>query len=409
MALLTILGVLIVALAYWRLKDLPLDRDYTPYCYPAIYRVPWLGQGHVDIKPPLIHWSYKCWLMTTSILSKYLPRPALLRLLPFLGLSLAVCSAGTLGAEKALVLGLLFASPTLWVHMANTEWLTVALWAGAIVAPEPMAWGLLGLTPWANQKNLLLIVPVALALGLSVSPIGLIALASPSIVLGAFLLLTGRARKALAWCYLLPKEFGKRRTFKVNTLSASRLLIPALALLAPVLASLTANYWALAALAYALVSLASKQIVPHHFIGLAFLLALASEPTAFTIGALLLVWGLRDGLCLYEPKIVYPTTFGGPGGHYGQMLGDAEKIAAKIPKGETIWVNGMENNVYLQAEAKAVRIEIPELPGVPDFSKGKPEYIVHCATSHKAFDYEGYEPIEISNLGLFTLMQRRKP
>jgi hypothetical protein len=136
-------------------------------------------------------------------------------------------------------------------------------------------------------------------------------------------------------------------------------------------------------------------------------MALASAPTAFTIGALFIVWALRDGLCLYRPSITYPTTFGGPGGHYGQMLDDAAKIVAKIPKGSTIWVNGMENNVYLQADARAVRIEIPELPGVPDFKDSAPLYIVHCATSAKAFDYKDYEPVEISNLGLFTLMQRK--
>jgi hypothetical protein len=294
--------------------------------------------------------------------------------------------------------------------MANTEWLTVALVSLAMMAQsipggEPWSWLMLGLLPWANQKNVLLIAPVAWALGMSASITDLIVLSGPSIVALAYLAATGRAKAFYVWCYAIPKEFGKRRTFKANTVSASRLLIPALALLAPVVASGVANRWALVAGLYVALMLVSKQIVPHHFIALAYFLVLACEPTLATVLGVLLVWGFRDALCLYRPSLVYPVTFGGPGGHYGQMLGDAEKIVKHIPEGSTIWVNGMENNVYLQAKCKATRVEIPELPGVPDKT---PEYIVHCATSAKAFDYKGYEPAEISNLGLFTLMRRKR-
>lgn len=404
---------LIPLLAWYRWRHIPLDRDYTPYAYPAVFNTPYLGGGHCDIKPPLLHWSYKCWLKIISLTRVSVTAPEALRSLPALGMSLGSGLVAASDPGKGLVLALLLSSATLWAHMANTEWLTALLWALAFATRDmgALPWLFLGLTPWANQKNALLVPILAWCLSLPLTASGLGLLGIPSVVLFGHLIITSRGKKFLAWCVAIPGEFGKKRTFKRNVLSASRLLIPCLALLAPVIAGQDGGRWAWASLAYFALMLSSLQIVPHHFIGLAFLLAMGCTGSPAVILGLLAVWALKDGLCLWEPAIIYPSTFGGGNVHYGMMLDDGGKIAAivaaKTEPGEAIWVNGMENNIYFQANRPAWRVEIPELPGAP--LGEPPRYIVHCTQSAKPFDYDGlgYEPIEVSNLGLFTLMRRK--
>ena len=64
------LALIVVALAYWRFKDIPLDRDYAPYAYHTLHGG-WLRDGHADIKPPLVHlayhWGMLCWKATSSM------------------------------------------------------------------------------------------------------------------------------------------------------------------------------------------------------------------------------------------------------------------------------------------------------------------------------------------------------
>ncbi len=124
---------------------------------------------------------------------------------------------------------------------------------------------------------------------------------------------------------------------------------------------------------------------------------------------LALVWCLRDGLIWYRPDLIYRVTFGSAQGDYGTVMKDADTLEAWIMKNtkpdEVIWVNGMENQIYLNTLRKAWRIEIPELMGIPEGDK--PRVIVHCAQSFKEFDYEGYEPELTSRIGLFTLMVRQ--
>lgn len=407
---------LIPLLAWYRWRHLPLDRDYTPYAYPAVFNTPYLGGGHCDIKPPLLHWSYKLWIRICALTHSQAQAPETLRLLPALGMSLASGLVSFYDPGKGLVLALLFASATLWTHMANTEWLTALLWAMAFLASQaawshPLAWLFLGLTPWANQKNALLVPVVAWALMLPFSLTGMALFFVPSVMVGIWFGQTGRLQKFWAWSVQIPSEFGKKRTFKRNVLSASRLLIPCLALLAPVIAGQDGSRWAWVSLAYFALMLSSLQVVPHHFIGLAFLLVMGCTVTPAVVLGLLAVWALKDGLCLWEPSIIYPSTFGGGNVHYGMMLDDGGKmaamVAARTEPGEAIWVNGMENNIYFQANRPAWRVEIPELPGIP--LGEPPRFIVHCTQSAKAFDYEGlgYEPLEVSNMGLFTLMRRK--
>lgn len=394
---------------------LPQDRDFTPYAYPALFNEPYLGPGHVDIKPPLIHWSYKLWWKISGGFARF-GLPARLRILPLLGIGFSVgCLITAHQACAAFVLMFLLASPTLWPHMANTEWLTISLIAPCLcIHGAPLSWCLLGFLPWANQKNVLLIIPLAwtLSLGLSWDSLYLLL---PSATILLYLFATKRLAKAFYWFWLMPAQFGATRTFKVNTLSAARLLIPCIALCAPFIATMEVNRWAVVALCVLAVMALSKQIVPHHFLLLAFPIALSARPGICTILAVLLVWIPRDGICWWNASLTYRFTFGGGGGDYGALLADAGKIERWLrdntPTEEVIWVNGMENQIYLNANRRAWRIEIPELQGTPQrvlfgYPHGKPRYIVHCAASAKKFDYEGYEPKMISTSGQFTLLVR---
>lgn len=400
-------------LAWYRFRDTRLDRDFTPYAYPAVMRVGYLTNGAHDIKPPLIHWSYKAWLRIISLLGVSTQGPKELRLLPMIGLALASVCVGILSPIQGLAFSLLCASPTLWAHMANTEWLTVllwsaALWVASIHGMQPIAWLLLGLTPWANQKNVLLIAPVARALGLSLQPISLIALA-PSLVIGGYLLATGRGRTFWEHCVVAPSKMGKSRTLKQNTLGHLHLLKPGLILMMPWIACMDfGSPWALVFLACVAVSLWSKQIVPHHFILWAFPLALASKPGPGAFLAYGVVWALRDLAIWLRPENIYKITFGAPQGDYGMRLEDGEWVARWLQaRGvKEVWVNGMDNNVYLQAGVKAWNIVVPEWTQA--FEGMPPKYIVHCPGSI-AFDYDaaGYEMAESSPRNSYLIMERK--
>ena len=132
------------------------------------------------------------------------------------------------------------------------------------------------------------------------------------------------------------------------------------------------------------------------------------KPSVFTFVALALVWLLRDGLVWLKPLSIYPVTFP----NYGNLLADAKSIEAWIIENtkpdEVIWVNGFENQIYLNTLRRAWRIEIPELEGVPDGDP--PRIVVHSAqTAKKAFDYAkyGYETVIMSNMGHYTLVERK--
>lgn len=122
--------------------------------------------------------------------------------------------------------------------------------------------------------------------------------------------------------------------------------------------------------------------------------------------AVFLIWIPRDGICWWRQDLIYKFTFGGGNADYGTMMADAHKIEAWIRENtatdELIWVNGMENQIYLNTHRKAWRLEIPELEGVPEGET--PRVIVHCHQSCKKFDYTGYRSEVISTIGLYTLM-----
>lgn len=411
---LAITAALLPLAFWWRFRNVPLDRDYAPYAYCGVFNTGFLEDGHVDIKGPIIQWSYRVWLILLSPLK--LPLSHKLRLMPAASTSSAILIVGlNYGPMNALVLAILFCSPTLWTHMANTEWLTVSLISLCVplaTAPQMsmFAWIILGLLPWVNQKNLLLIVPVAWALGLNLMPTfpTALAIAAPSIAILCYITATRKLNLWRYWLIRVPAMMGAKRTFRHNTVSALKILTPCLALFAPVVASLNIQSpWIFCAGAVVVLMILSKQIVPHHFILLVLPVALSTEPSVFTFAGIALIWCFRDGLIWYKPELVYQLTFPS----YGSLLEGARTIEnwikANTKPDEIIWVNGYENQIYLNTMRKAWRIEIPELEGLPEGEP--PKYVVHSAQTAKKFDYEkyGYETELISNMGHYTLVVRK--
>lgn len=408
-----ILALSIIALAYWRFKDVPLDRDWAPYAYPALHGTGYLENGHQDIKPPLIHWSFKAWATITTGLKSTLP--SRLRLLPTLALMLSTALLYPIAPTASIVLAFLACSPVLWAHMANTEWLTVFLLSVVAATSHhpwsmPLAWIALGLLPWANQKNVLLIPILIWTLALPLSGAGMLQAALPSLILLTYLALTSRLRGAVRWAWTIPASMGKSRTLRRNTLGHLHLLKPGLFLMLPFVATMQGT-WAWVLLAMVALALLSKQVMPHHFLLFALPIALGSTPTVTTWAAFGIAWVLLEAVAWVKPSIVYPLTFADPGGnHYGMVLQDAEWVTRWLdenePNEDTIWVNGMENNVYLHSGRKAWAIIVPELREVPQGTP--PRVIVHCRGSVD-FDYDanGYEMVEASPLGGLVIMRRQ--
>jgi len=405
-----VIALAIVALAYWRFKDVPLDRDWTPYAYPALHGTGYLENGHQDIKPPLIHWGFKAWL---GIASKLKLKGASLRMLPSISLMASVALVWTYSPSSALILALLMTAASLWAHMANTEWLTVLLLAVATAASGqawslPLAWLALGLLPWANQKNLLLIPVMILATGLSWN--NWIWIGAFSALAITYLALTGRLRALIRWTWTIPAQFGKTRTLRRNTLGHLHLLKPGLFLMLPFIATMQGP-WALVLLAMVALALLSKQVMPHHFLLLAFPISMGAQPTLMAGAAFGIAWILIEAAAWIVPANVYALTFADPGGaHYGMVLKDAEWVTRWLdenePNEDTIWVNGMENNVYLHSGRKAWAIIVPELRETPQGLP--PRIIVHCRGSVE-FDYDahGYEMVDSSPLGGLVIMRRK--
>jgi len=406
----TYLIALLPLIAWYRFRHTKLDRDFTPYAYPAVFGVGYLTNGHRDIKPPLIHWSYKAWLFISSPFK--LNQTMTLRLLPAISTGCLLIIV-PISWQQKLALSLLLLSPTLWTHMANTEWLTVTVLALAsalqgVQGFTEWRWMLLGLLPFINQKNALLLVPVAWALGLNPTPTNLAALCIPGMLILAHLTLTGRLKTFLHHTWTMPNRMGKGRTLKQNTLGHLHLLKPGLILMAPFLACMDWHSpWAVVLVCVVGVSLWSKQIVPHHFILWAFPLAMACEPTVMTFVAFALVWAFRDLAIWLRPENIYKITFGAPQGDYGMRLDDGEWVAnwLKLHNVTEVWVNGMDNNVYLQAGVKAWNLVVPEW--TEPFEGLPPKVIVHCP-GNVAFDYDahGYSVTDSSPKGMYIISER---
>lgn len=411
---------------WWRFGNAPLDRDWTPYCYPAIFGTGWLEDGHFDIKPPVIHWSFKLWVKCVSWLKLPMTSSQNLRLLPTITLS-ASCCLVTMSSRPTvgLSLALLTCSPYLWTHMANTEWLTVSVLSAMIAIPSLtsshigliLVFFLAGLLPWINQKNLLLLVPVIWAMGLTQSFISnpvlySLAVTCSSIIIMLYFLITNRVKKIWQACVLIPQQMAKTRTFKANNMLLIR---NAVIEIVPFICCLNWNSrWSYIFLIFVCLMVASKQIVPHHFLILAIPLSLACQPTAglwLSVSMLLLLRHLKLWI---NPALLYPITFNDPrsGTDYGRYLADSVLIEAWLKENTSdstvIWVNGCENQIYLNAHRKAEQINVPEYNEKPE---NNPEYVIHCAAGYIIGPqdpfWKQYEPVVTSHLGLYTLLRRK--
>lgn len=126
-----------------------------------------------------------------------------------------------------------------------------------------------------------------------------------------------------------------------------------------------------------------------------------------TFLAFAITWGFRDLAIWLRPEHIYKITFGAPNGDYGNRLEDGEWVARWLNmRGiKELWVNGMDNNVYLQANLKPWNLVVPEwteaFEGLP------PKVIVHTPGAIE-FDYDkhGYEMKDSSPRGSYIIMER---
>ena len=424
-----ILALAVVGIGYWRFKDIPLDRDYAPYAYHTLHGG-WLRDGHADIKPPLIHlvysWAHICYKTFSSIMT--LPAwgsPASFRAVPFAGIALACISLHCYAPGSDLVCALLLVSPTMWMPMAATEWLTITLLASsAALASHPstaiLSLAVIGLLPWANQKNalllpFLLLVPVFREACMTAGWVeGISAFLGPSLLILTWIVATGRLRYFWVLCWLVPKDFGRRRSLRGNALIHAYLLRPCIVLMVPFLIAVNwLNPWAWVLVVMVALTIAAKQIMPVHFQPWLLALALATEPTAGVFFGFGILWVLREAAVWMRPSLFYPVCFPGKNGvNYGHLIEDADVVAdwlADYTKpDEVIWVNSWDNNIYLTGKRKAWCFLLPEMIFEPEEGKEPPRVIIH-GIGHLDFDYDkyGFLPAMTTPRGCYTVLVRR--
>ena len=222
---------------------------------------------------------------------------------------------------------------------------------------------------------------------------------------------------AKLWMWQIPKEMGKRRTIRTHILGSLHLYIPFLYKLALVLAIVDyTSPWFTVFLAVVTMGIASRAIMPHHFILWALPLALCANPTPMFFVGWGILWFIQDWPIWKNPKLLYALTFRYRSNQgirdYGQLLEDADEVIEWLKKytaeGEAIWVNGAENHIYLDANRPATAMSIIEAQG-KEPRLDYPRVIVHSAASPENYDYTpgGYEHALISPHGLYTVLTRK--
>ena len=410
---------------WWRFRKTPLDRDYCPYAYPAWRHTGYLTSGHIDIKPPLIQWLYKVWLF---LMPKRIPLLYSLRLMPLAGHCATVALLGIYGGWQAsLIAGLLYANPYMWPHMANTEWLGALFLALALVLPEPYKQLALGVMWLANLK----FIPLGLAIGGIMAwkeagnCFGLLIIAWQALPFAlATLYLTATGRLSAFWKFVvvMPRHFGKVRRLLSHT--DIPLIKKSIGIeLLPFIACMDwGSEWSWLSVLWVGLCVASKQVVPHHLILLIPLLALAGHLTPMVLVAYMLTLCFRNLILWRKPEWIYRATFGDPirGTDYGMMLKDSDAIVrwilSETKPEETIFVNGIDNEIYTNTGRKAWFLTLPEYWELPTDSI-PPRVIVHCAMANKATTwwYESQEAMQrwgwklelVSPLGLFSVLTRK--
>ena len=411
----------LVPVAYWwRFKGTLLDRDFCPYAYPAWQHTGYLRNGHVDVKPPLIHWLYKIWLLILPPFKVQLRYS--LRLMPLAGHVASIALIGAYaGWQASLIAALLLVNPYMWPHMANTEWIGVLCIAGAINLHGWPCQLILGMMWIANLKN----IPLALCIGLYLSrgawPVQVERLLPilfqfiPLILTTAYLFSTGRLKIFWKYVFAMMLWFGKTRTLRQHT-DIPLISKPFGVELLPFIACLDwTNPWSWGVIFWVALSISGKQVVPHHLLMIVPFFALGCHLTPFMLVACAIAWGFRSYVLWMRPEMIYKLTFGNPlkGTDYGIMLRDAicisDWIKAETKPDEVILVNGIDNNIYTDTGRRAFTLVLPEWWEYP---KDPPRIVVHCymanpitAQFYKAF---GYKAVFTSKLGLYTVLERGK-
>ncbi len=206
----------------------------------------------------------------------------------------------------------------------------------------------------------------------------------------------------------------KERTFRANTLSTLHLLLPFLIKFALILTILDwRSPWFVVLMVVIGLTITAKQIVPHHFILWTLPLALASHPTVLFFVAWVILWLIQDFSIWKNPKLIYPLTFRFRNNQvkdYGQLLDDADQVIAWVKantkEGEAIFVNGFENNLYLECNRPASNMLICEAVGHEEIEL--PRVYLHSAgTATLEFDLSNYRHVLISPMGLYTIMVKK--
>jgi len=229
-----------------------------------------------------------------------------------------------------------------------------------------------------------------------------------------YLALTGRAKKFFKWVFVAPSKMGKDRRFFVHT-NIPILWGPICEMSVMLAVASTGNLWLLVLLSMVAVAVAAKQVVPHHLILFCLPLAMLAEPGPLTFGAFILIWATRSLHLWRKPIKTYPATFfdtDNPAAEYGMVLNDSAEIEDWIRENtnpnEPIWVNGMENHIYLYANRKSVQINIPEFLDKPKIT---PRVIVHSLSGDLKLAHEleatTHKVITVSKRGLYTLLVRK--
>jgi hypothetical protein len=139
---------------------------------------------------------------------------------------------------------------------------------------------------------------------------------------------------------------------------------------------------------------------------------MAAKPTPLFFAAWAILFLLQDWAIWVKPELLYPATFPFRNSSlrdYGQLLDDADEVVewlkGNTEESEAVWVNGIENSIYLQANRRAALMSICEAPNeLPD---PMPRVIVHSPTAQE-YNYEHYEHQLLSPRGLYSVWTRKK-
>jgi hypothetical protein len=238
-----------------------------------------------------------------------------------------------------------------------------------------------------------------------------------------YMALTGRLKIYWNYVFVMMRHFGKVRRLLSHT--DIPLIKKSIGIeLLPFIACMDwRSEWSWLSVLWVGLCVASKQVVPHHLILLIPLIALAGHLTPMVLVAYMLTLCFRNLILWKKPEWLYSATFGDPlrGTDYGMMLKDSEAVSrwilSETKPDETIFINGIDNEIYTNTGRKAWFMTLPEYWELP-MDSIPPRVIVHCAMANKATTwwYESQEAMQrwgwklelVSPLGLFSVLSRKE-